>query len=217
MAQSSYIFNAENTTGTKLNYLLHIPDNYDNTKKWPLIMFIHGVGECGDDIEKVKVHGIPKLVIEDTNFPFIAISPQFPECDFSGDLMNALKALIDYVIDTYSVDETRIYLTGLSMGGEITWYLASRFTDTFAAILPICGGSYYTEFVPKLKDIPVWTFHGDKDDIVPIEHTQKMVDLLKEAGGNVKFTIIPDGGHIIWEDIYNNPETYSWLLSHTKE
>ena len=196
-------------------FVLSLPKDYAKNKKqkWPLVMFLHGSGERGDDLAKVKVHGPPKLAAKGKDFPFILISPQCPENEWWNN--ETLNALLDTIVEKYRVDESRIYCTGLSMGGFGTWSLAIQFPKRFAAIAPLCGGGD-TRQVHKIAKVPVWCFHGAKDTSVPIEEDQKMVDQLKKDGGNVKFTIYPEASHDCWTETYDNPEFYEWLLAQSK-
>jgi len=198
-----------------VNYLLFLPSNYyvKVTKKWPLILFLHGRGERGSDIDLVKKHGIPKLVEEDTDFPFIVVSPQCPEDQFWSP--SVLKKLLDHVCQKLRVDTNRIYLTGLSMGGYGTWSTAIEYPELFAAIAPICGGGDPNRLC-RLQDMPIWVFHGAKDTTVPYEKSVEMVEALKNCNGNVKFTLYPELEHDCWTQTYQNPELYQWFLEQTK-
>ncbi len=196
-----------------IKYLLYLPQGYNKKgQPWPLIVFLHGAGERGDNLNQLKVHGIPKLVESDGNFPFIVISPQCP-ADVWWDV-ETLKVLIDHIKAEYNIDDSRVYLTGLSMGGFGTWALAEKYPDDFAAIAPICGGGE-PRLAKKLK-MPIWAFHGAKDDTVPLQRSQEMVDAVKKAGGDVKFTVYPELGHDCWTVTYDNKELYEWFLSHKK-
>jgi predicted peptidase len=203
------------TVTIRLNYLLALPDGYDEQpdKKWPLLLFLHGAGESGNDLSKVKMHGPPKLIEGGKAFPFLVVSPQSPGMGWRPE---ALNALLDDVIEHYRVDQDRVYLTGLSMGGFGTWALAASRPERFAAIAPICGGGNPRD-VSALKDLPIWVFHGAKDNVVPLARSEDMVKALKEAGADVKFTVYPDAGHDSWTETYNNPELYEWFLSHTRK
>lgn len=200
-----------------LEYLLFLPKDYQKHpgKKWPLILFLHGAGERGDDLELVKSHGIAKMVEEEPDFPFITISPQCPENTRWGEYPRTLKAILDQVMAEFAVDEQRIYLTGLSMGGFGTWSMAMDYPNLFAAIAPICGGGL-SEFVAIIKDVPVWAFHGAEDPAVPLEASQRMVDALQVSGGNVRFTVYHGVGHDSWTQTYENPELYEWFLQHSR-
>jgi predicted peptidase len=202
---------------SKVGYLLFLPKQYDTApQKWPVILFLHGAGERGDDLNQVKRHGPPKLVEADPDFGFIVISPQCPKGVFWNGNIETLKQLVDHVAETYQVDRTRIYLTGLSMGGYGSWAMAAQYPELFAAVVPICGGGQ-VETAEKLKGIPLWVFHGGKDTVVSLDKSQAMVDAVKAAGGNVEFTIYPDAGHDSWTATYNNPQLYEWLLKHTSD
>lgn len=209
----------------RLQYLVHLPKDYntDTDKKWPLLLFLHGIGERGSDLEKIKIHGIPKIVeqydLEGKDFPFIAISPQCPSGSNWQAVTDKLEDLLDSTTDLFRVDTNRVYLTGLSMGGFGTWALAMENPDRFAAIAPISGGvnTSRLEQLQKLKELPVWAFHGDMDSTVPIDSDQAAVDALKSYGGNVKFTIYYGGQHDVWTETYENPELYTWLLNHSKK
>ena len=206
-------FEKEITVKAKLDYLLFLPDGYANSDKpWPLILFLHGAGESGHDLAKVKIHGPPKIVESKTDFPFIVVSPQSPGRGWNPD---ALKGLLDDILANYRVDHDRVYLTGLSMGGYGAWTLAAAYPDYFAAVVPICGGGDPAE-ATKLKDLPIWVFHGAKDEAVPLRRSQEMVDALKAAGSDVKFTVYPDAHHDSWTETYDNPELYKWLMSHQR-
>ena len=205
------------TRVVKANYLLYLPKDYgkDAAKKWPLILFLHGSGESGSDVEKVKMHGPPKLVAAGKDLPFVIVSPQAPTPRV-GWQVETLNTLLDDVIQKYSVDEDRVYLTGLSMGGFGTWALASANPERFAAIAPICGGGQ-PFMARRLRSLPIWVFHGAKDATVPIKMSQDMVDALKTAGADVKFTIYPEAGHDSWTATYDNPELFTWFLEHTRK
>jgi len=202
----------------ELDYLLYIPEEVPGAgKKRPLMLFLHGAGERGNDLELVKRNGPPMLVAEGKTFPFIIASPQCPK-DISWsnpEKIIALNALIDELIATYPIDESRIYLTGLSMGGFGTWSLAATYPERFAAIVPICGGGNRME-ARRLVNMPIWVFHGAKDQVVPTSMSQDMVDALKKKGSDVKFTVYPETGHNSWVEAYNNPELYEWLLKQNK-
>jgi predicted peptidase len=194
----------------QLNYLLSLPEDYDKQETWPLLLFLHGSGERGDDLELVKKHGPPKLIAAGKDFPFIVVSPQCPKGQWWEPI--ELVALLEDLGKKYKVDADRIYVTGLSMGGFGTWRLAAYAPDRLAAIAPICGGGekYWAK---QFAHLPVWAFHGAKDTGVPPERSQKMVDELKKKGGNPKLTIYPDAGHDSWTETYSNPKFYEWMLS----
>jgi predicted peptidase len=201
----------------EMEYLLALPKDYDKdtTKAWPLMVFLHGAGERGSDINKVKVHGPAKLVEQGKDFPFLIVSPQCPEGQWWNNRVETVMALIDEIAEKYRVDPKRIYLTGLSMGGYGTWSIATTFPDRFAAIVPICGGGQPYQ-AGNLKKIPIWAFHGGKDPVVPVAESERMVEAVKKAGGNAKLTIYPEAQHDSWTETYNNPALYEWLLKQSK-
>jgi predicted peptidase len=196
-----------------LPHLLYEPE--DRSRTYPLMLFLHGAGEAGSDLNRVKRHGPPKVVPR-TPLPFFrVISPQCPPGFHWVQLLDDLRALLEDAFERYPVDRTRVYLTGLSMGGYGAWYLASAYPQLFAALVPICGGGDPDEAC-NLKDIPTWAFHGAKDTVVPASASQEMVAALEACGGNVRLTLYPDLGHNAWTRTYNNMELYSWLLQHQK-
>ncbi|MEX0686077.1 MAG: prolyl oligopeptidase family serine peptidase [Balneolales bacterium] len=201
------------TKELNVNYLISFPKQYTSEgDSYPLLLFLHGAGERGNDLEQIRVHGPQKVADSGTKFPFIIISPQVPE----GGLWQeeVLLNLLDEIIQVHNVDKDRIYLTGLSMGGYGVWDLAMADPGRFAAVAPIAGGGNPVE-VCRLKDTPVWVFHGDQDTIIPPFNSTEMVRILRECDGNVKLTIYPDTGHDSWTTTYDNPAFYEWLLSNT--
>lgn len=197
------------------NYLLYLPPGYgqDTTQRWPLLLFLHGSGERGSDVEKVKKHGPPKLVAEGKALPFIVVSPQV-ESGYGWEA-SSLARLVRSIMKEYKVDEDRVYLTGLSMGGYGSWDLAIKNPGLFAAVAPICGGGDTAE-IWKLRHTPVWDFHGAKDNVVPLSESTKMVNALKAYNKDVKLTVYPEATHDSWTETYNNDSLYQWFLSHRK-
>lgn len=207
-------FETEIRYRAKLPYLLYLPKEYDaGDQRWPLLIFLHGAGETGDDIEKVKIHGPPKLISQGQDFPFIVVSPQTPQ--FGWD-RRALDALLDDLEDRHRIDPRRIYLTGLSMGGAGTWDWAAHRPERFAAIVPICGRGSPRE-AAALKEMPVWAFHGARDTAVPLKASEDMIAAIRRAGGEPKFTVYPDAAHDSWTETYANPELYRWLLEQRRK
>jgi predicted peptidase len=203
-------FAQEGSLQISLKYLLYLPKDYDKNESWPLILFLHGAGERGDDLALVKYHGPPKLIEAGREFPFIVVAPQCPRN--KGWDSFELKVLLDSIVEKYKVDRDRIYVTGLSMGGFGTWSLAAYQPDRFAAIVPICGGGDPST-TSKFSKLPVWAFHGAKDSVVPLSSSEKMVEALKKNDGNVKFTVYPEANHDSWTAAYDDPQLYEWLLN----
>lgn len=211
--QTSHNFQKDVTITLSANYLLYLPKDYAESEvDFPLVLFLHGAGERGNDLEKVKVHGLPRLVKEGNEFPFIVVSPQCPDNIFWN--VDVLIALLDEIEENYHIDKNRIYVTGLSLGGHGTWSLALAQPKRFAAIAPVCGWSV-PSVACTLKDIPIWVFHGAKDVVVPINSSEVMVERLKLCGSNVKFTVYPEANHDSWTETYNNEELYKWFLEHS--
>ena len=213
------------TQKLSLGYTLFLPKGYDanGKKKWPLMMFLHGSGERDGNVWRVNFHGPTKYIEKHPDFPFILVSPQCsPGCKWSDD---SLLGLLDEVIAKNRVDTNRVYLTGLSMGGYGTWSLATTYPERFAAVAPICGGEGNIGIVLSLHDdnkkkdalkrLPIWAFHGAKDNVVDVTESERMVALMKKAGNrNVKLTIYPEVTHNSWTRTYDNPELYEWFLKY---
>ena len=201
----------------KLNYLLYLPADYDPNRKqgYPAILFLHGAGERGDSVEALTQWGPPKIA-ENHGLPFIVISPQCPKGHWWTSMMYQVKNLLDYSIKTYNIDTTRIYLTGLSMGGYGTFEFSMVYPDYFAAVAPMCGGGTPSmlNFIKKYP--PIWVFHGDADKIVPVESSKIMVDALKKKGFDVKFTVYKGGDHYIFQKAYREEGLFDWFLEHKK-
>ena len=195
------------------NYLLHLPPNYRTGEKWPAILYLHGMGGKGDYLTLLKAHGLPRLLEQNKYLPFIVISPQCPDGEEWSPVL--LGRLLNEVSVEYEVDRDRIYLTGIGEGATAAWHLAAKEPDKFAAVAPVCGKGNPHE-VCKLRDLPVWTFHGARDPIIPISETQSMVLALKLCGGNVSFTIYPDADHDSWTATYSDPHFYEWLLQQSR-
>ena len=203
-------------TEIQLNYLLYLPEDYDPTKEggYPTILFLHGAGERGDNLDVLTAWGPPKIASE-KGMPFIVISPQCPKEGWWTSMIPHLKSLLDESINTYNIDTSRIYLTGLSMGGYGTFALSQVYPEYFAAVAPVCGGGT-PSMVNFKKQPPTWIFHGDQDKVVPIESSRIMADALKASGTEVKFTIYEGDDHFIFEKVYYKSDLFNWFLEHKK-
>jgi predicted peptidase len=199
----------------QVGYLLYYPPSYapETGDRWPLLVFLHGLSKRGDDLERVKIGDIPKMLDDGQDFPFVIVSPQCPAGSWWPYEVRAVKELIDHIIAALPIDPDRVYLTGASMGGYGTWALATLHPELFAAIAPVSGGGVPL-LAGQLKDVPVWAFHGGEDDVIPLSETQVMVDALKANGADVRLTIFPDCGHDT--PAYEVTELYEWLLSHKR-
>jgi predicted peptidase len=213
---------------TKYRYQVYVPANWTKSKRWPVVLFLHGAGERGDDGLIQTQVGIGSAIrMHQERFPCIVVLPQcrrnvwWTEPAMEA---QALKALDD-AIKEFRGDPNRLYLTGLSMGGYGTWSIASKFPQKFAALAPICGGvrapgrqqstdgDPYTAVATKLAKIPTWIFHGGADKTVPVTESRSMHEALKKAGADVKYTEYEGVGHNSWDPAYREPEFMPWLLS----
>jgi predicted peptidase len=195
--------------GLQRRYLLYLPPEYESSgQRWPLLLFLHGSGERGDDPRAVQIYGILKRLAEGEDLPFIVVAPQCPaEQRWSA---SSLASLLDEVERHWQVDCDRISVTGLSMGGAGAWALAMLQPDRFAALAPVCGRGE-PKSVAAIAHLPVWAFHGALDDVVPLQRSEEMVEALRRAGGTVRFTVYPDAGHDSWTQAYAEPELYPWF------
>jgi predicted peptidase len=222
-----------------LRFLLFLPLDYSakSERKWPLILFLHGSGEAGDQINLVAATGLPERLLNDANFPFIVISPQLPAPHYPytassiddyiiqfgwGRWIDHLEKLLDWLEIHLAVDSRREYLTGLSLGGFGTWEYAFRYPQRFAAIAPIAGGFPAALESPphgicRLKDLPIWVFHGELDTSVSPAYSKVLVEALRECGGNPLFTLYPNEGHKgAWTRAYTSQALFDWMLSYQK-
>jgi predicted peptidase len=222
--------------GIEMPYRLAVPEKVEPGKSYPLILFMHGAGERGSDNTKQLKHGIASILenAAKLNEPCFLIAPQCPSEIWWADLderklrlkaasapnprLEAVIALVDDFSKSHPVDPKRLYITGISMGGFATWYILGQQPDKFAAALPICGGGDpIPELVSRFKDVPLWTFHGDKDTVVPVEASLDMIAALERAGGKPKLTVYPGVQHDSWTRTYADPEPLRWLLSQRKK
>lgn len=204
-------------SGDEISYWVFLPAGYDERESWPLMLFVHGSGECGPDIEAVKAHGPPKLLQTDRaeNWPMITVSPQCPAGkNWSG---SQLIELLDEMEKRFKVDRKSVYVTGLGMGGSATWSLLRDYPNRFAAGVPICAG-FVPDSADPFLDTPIWVFHGAKDDFVDPETSRKAVEMIRKQGGTkVKLTMYPDVDHFAWRSAYDEAELYRWLLEQKRD
>lgn len=197
------------------DYLVYLPERYSReNRRWPLLIFLHGSGERGANLSTLTVCGPPKLISEGRHHPMIVVSPQCSaDANWQSD---ALKSFLDHLCTRYQVDSDRVYVSGYSMGGAGAWNFAAAASDRLAAVAPLCGGGEPSR-AGQLAGMPIWAFHGERDDVVPIEATLQMIDAVEKAGGHPKVTMYPDLGHGICDYTYRQPELYSWLLSQRRK
>lgn len=201
--------------GGKVPYLLYLPKDYqaDSEQKFGLMLFLHGRGESNGPLSLVAKWGPPRHAARGDELPWIIVSPQCPKDDqwSSETQQTRVTELLDAIIENYNIDQGRIFLTGLSMGGYGTWTLAANQPSRFAAVAPICGGGN-PEHAEQLKDVPIWVFHGDQDKPVPFEKSEVMVEAIRKAGGTkIRFTTMENVGHNCWSAAYATPELYQWM------
>lgn len=203
--------------GGVARYVVYVPWWYDAARPLPAIVFLHGRGEEGDDGWKPVAVGLgPAILADARRWDFIVIFPQKPAGRAGwGAHRDLVLAALDDTRREFAVDASRIYLTGLSMGGTGTWAIGARERHLFAALVPICGGGSVAD-ARRLARMPVWCFHGAKDDAVPPDASRRMVQAMRAAGGNPRLTIYEGVGHGAWERAYAEPELPAWLLSHAR-
>jgi predicted peptidase len=203
-------------------YVVFVPHDYKGDKEYPLILFLHGAGERGDDGERQVKQGIGNAITFKGNDKKSSFFVVFPQCRAKGtwkaDGPDADRALgiLEEVQKTYRIDAKRLYLTGLSLGGYGTWSLAAAHPDRWAAIAPICGGGD-TSTADRIKDIPCWCFHGDADKAVPVQRSRDMIEALKKSGGTPRYTELPFVGHNSWDPAYATGELYQWMLAQKRK
>lgn len=223
-----------NAEGDTLRYRLLKPVKTEKKTNYPLIIFLHGSGERGNDNEKQLIHGtwLFKQKENLANYPAYVMAPQCPEGqrwvevdwkkkttrmpDEPSQSLSLVMEMMDILLSTYPIDPNRIYVTGLSMGGYGTWDLICRYPDRFAAAVPICGGGD-AECAEFIKDIPVWAFHSSDDPVVPVEQTRNMIEAIRAAGGNPRYTEYSNAGHGSWKPAYEEPELLPWLFAQKRK
>lgn len=198
-----------------LHYLLRYPDSYRETEQHPAILFLHGAGGRGSDLALLRTN--PYFTVTDLHegFPFLTFAPQC-HANTWFDLFETLVAFAEAIAARPDVDSSRVYVMGASMGGFATWQLGMSRPDLFAALVPICGGGMYWN-AGRLKDMPVWAFHGRLDDTVYVEESEKMVEWMGRYGGSPRLTVYPENGHDAWSDTYRSKAVFDWLLEHRRE
>jgi predicted peptidase len=238
-AQTGFLDRTVTVAGTEYRYQVFVPDQWTPERKWPVILFLHGAGERGDDGLLQTQVGIGKAIrLDRSRFPAVIVIPQCrKELWWSQSPMDelAMKAL-EAAVKEFRGDPQRTYLTGLSMGGYGTWYLAAKYPGKFAALVPICGGitlpehlrqqypelerialpdepKSFSDTAAKIGKTPVWIFHGGDDPAVPVTESRRMNEALKAQGGEVRYTEYPGVGHNSWDNAYAEAELIPWMLS----
>jgi predicted peptidase len=204
-------------------YAVYVPPEYDGDQAWPVILFLHGSGERGDDGLLQTEVGIGRVLRRNHKLiPAIVVMPQCRATEeaWSGKMGQMALRCLDQTTREYLSDPQRVYLTGLSLGGHGVWYLASESFGRFTALVPICGFADRKEstglaqrMAPRLAGTPIWCFHGAQDNVVPVEKSREVVEAIRAAGGEVKYTEYPDGNHGVWDRAYDDPELWKWLFA----
>jgi len=198
--------------GAERTYMVYVPEAYDPEQQWPMVVFLHGAGERGDDgVDQSKVGIGPAIEENPERFPCIVVMPQCPTGVMWPAQADHIDTAIDLTLAEYSIDESRMYLTG----GYGTFMYGADNIDRFAALAPICGGGRITD-AAKLASVPMWVFHGGADPVVTPDKSRSMVEAIKAAGGDIQYTEYPDVGHNSWDAAYGDPELMTWMLGHTK-
>lgn len=215
VGQNAQVFESMVSQTLQCNYLLFIPQAYHrDDSDWPLILYLHGAGERGDDPNLIPRFGPLMYVKDHPDFPFIVLAPQCPQDEWWRP-ETVIHVLIE-VLDRYRVDRHRIYITGISMGGYGAMETAARFPWLFAAVAPVCGGGNGIQ-ARALKEMPVWIFHGAKDTAIPTEATEYLYQRLQQHKADVKLTIYPEAGHVETTQAYDDPALYEWFLAHQRQ
>ncbi len=218
--------------GRSYHYQVFVPFSYNPSQRWPVILFLHGGGEGGDDGLLPTQVGLGAAVRRNAGrFPAIVVFPQAPaESAWVGTSAQIAIAALEQASREFQVDSDRVYLTGVSMGGNGVWYLAYRFPSRFAALVPICGfvtpfrpwitpiipadsGAPYDALARQLRRVPTWIVHGEIDDVVPVEQSRQVAAAFKAVGAPVQYLEVPGTSQVVWDAAYGSPTVISWLFA----
>ncbi|MGQ0628109.1 MAG: dienelactone hydrolase family protein, partial [Phycisphaerales bacterium] len=198
-----------------------VPRGYDESRPFPMVVFLNGRGECGVDGQRQALVGLgPAAMLGPEGWPFIIVLPQKPDQDSAWiDHADIVLATMGAAKSAFRIDSARVYLTGLSQGGAGTWAIGSRYAGEFAAIAPVCGYAPVAEIegiARGLSTMPVWAFHGEKDDVVKSSETRALVAAVTAAGGNPRATYFAEADHNSWDSAYRESGLGAWLLQHVR-
>lgn len=215
-AERGFLSRRVTVGGKDMKYVVYIPDSYDPKKPMPSIIFLNGYGECGTDGWRQVYHFGGAIKLAADKWPFIVMFPQKQDAEAAWhDEEPMVMEVLKKTKAEFNVDDSRLYLTGLSQGGHGTWTISAMHPDLFAAIAPVCGWAD-EECAKKITKLPIWTFHGDKDEAVKLEASENMKKWIEAAGGECKLTIYPGVGHNSWDNAYRKEGLAAWFLEHKK-
>jgi len=237
MAQTGFLERTLQLRDTTYRYQVYVPVEYTPEREWSVILYLHGADEAGQDgVTQTQVGLGPCIRQYPERFPAIVVFPQArSRRGWQGEMAELAVRALEQTMREFRCDSDRVYLTGISMGGYGSWHLALMHPQRYAALVPICGGldspsddgtkqaesespeKDYAGAAQRLQNIPVWVFHGEADEIVPVDESRRMVEALREAGGEVRYTEYPGVGHNSWDVTYSDPQVISWLLSRTRQ
>lgn len=237
-AETGFLARAVDVDGISYRYQVFVPAQWSSDAEWPVIFFLHGAGERGSDGVRQLDEGLPEILLNQPDFPAIVVMPQCRRQTWWGDPAMEAQAFaaLEASIEEFNGDRSRLYLTGLSLGGYGTWAFGYKYPKKFAALVPVCGGvtsrrsfpapdwhptkrapaDPYTETAKGIGNVPVWAFHGDQDRSVPVEESRKLTQALERLGGNVRYTEYAGVAHNSWDRAYAEEELIPWLLSQKK-
>lgn len=195
------------------NYWVYLPKEYDAAKKYPLVLFLHGSGERGDDLSLLLRHGVPKLLNAGFDYGAVVISPQCkPDITWTSQ-SEKIREFLAYAIEKYSIDEDAVSITGLSMGGFGTWQVICDYPELFSAAAPICGGGMSWR-AGRISHLPIRIYHGEKDNDVDVFYSKDFYRRLKLCNASdVELFLYPDVGHNSWTRAYEQTDLLDWLIS----
>ena len=212
---------ARNESRSGYDYLLRVPPGYHLfSGKRPLLIYLHGSGEVGKqvtDLIQSDPSNWSQGYVRSSDYPFITVMPVSAQYGWDPDRLQVLVKELTSNRDRFTIDETRVYLTGYSMGGFGTFHTAEKYPNLFAAIAPVAGGGDIDK-ADQLAEIPIWAFHGDADSVVAYSGSKEMIDAIQECGNtNIRLTTFHEAGHGIALDVYRNPQLYQWFLQQRRE
>lgn len=229
-AETGFLDREIQHAGDTYRYQVYLPRDYSESRQWPVILFLHGAGERGSDGLKQTQVGLGRAIrLNPERWPAITVFPQVPaDGRWQGDVAAMAMAALDATMQEFATDASRSYLTGLSLGGNGSWYLGHHHADRFAAVLAVCGfvqldsrfesfvagsGDPYAAVADSLRNTPVWVVHGDADVVVPVDESRKMVSALQSAGAEVHYTELPGVNHNSWDAAYGDLDIITWLFA----